>query len=192
LALAQFLPVPTVYPGHVLGSGSIVLEEFMDFQCPDCQTAWPVIQQVLASFPSGKIKYIQHLFPLWSHRQAFDTAKAGEIVSMYANNSASYWSFVDYVFTNQAQIYNLQFYNRTENDLYALLQAWTGKFGVSASNFLAGMGSEQVYDVLDADIHLGILTQVYGTPTFVVNGFKVPFDETTTVSQWVEFLKSLL
>jgi hypothetical protein len=39
------------------------------------QAAWPVIKQVLASFPSGKIKYVQHLFPLWSHRQAFDTAK---------------------------------------------------------------------------------------------------------------------
>ena len=30
------------------------------------------------------------------------------------------------------------------------------------------------------------------TPTFVVNGFKTDFDETTTVSEWVDFIKSLI
>lgn len=30
------------------------------------------------------------------------------------------------------------------------------------------------------------------TPTFVVNGFKTQFDETTTVGEWVTFIKSLI
>lgn len=67
---------------------------------------------------------------------------------------------------------------------------------------------------VNADIALSISYQIFGaasalispllrhshsftllnteTPTFVVNGFKTQFDETTTISEWVSFIKSLL
>lgn len=56
-----------------------------------------------------------------------------------------------------------------------------------------GLASDVVYAQVDADIHQAIIHQIYGTPTFVINGFKAEnLDQTTTYAQWVAYLDNLL
>jgi hypothetical protein len=60
---------------------------------------------------------------------------------------------------------------------------------------LSGGGgcSDAVYAHVDADVHKAIYSQVYETPTFVVNGFKAQqLSDTTTFPQWTAFIDSLL
>jgi hypothetical protein len=54
-------------------------------------------------------------------------------------------------------------------------------------------GSDAVYAHVDADIHLALVHQIYGTPTFVINGFKAEnLDQTTTFGQWINYIDALL
>lgn len=93
----------------------------------------------------------------------------------------------------------------------------SANFGVSSSAFITAFNSTAVSAYVEADIGLAISAQVFGewsflflfffffiefssyskfnslgTPTFYVNGVKTDFDETTTVSEWVAFIKSLI
>jgi protein-disulfide isomerase len=50
-----------------------------------------------------------------------------------------------------------------------------------------------VFAHVDADIHQALIHQIYGTPTFVINGFKAEsLDQTTTFAQWTAVIDSLL
>ncbi len=54
-------------------------------------------------------------------------------------------------------------------------------------------GSDAVFAHVDADIHQALIHQIYGTPTFVINGFKAEnLDQTTTFAQWITYLDALL
>lgn len=54
------------------------------------------------------------------------------------------------------------------------------------------MTSDSNFMYTDYNIVYGIRKGVAGTPTFFVNGFLVDFDESTTVTEWVQYLNKLL
>lgn len=192
LISGQYLPTPKRYPGVAKGNPTapVVLEEFADFQCQDCKMAWPVVKQVLDYYGPDKIYYMFHAFPLWSHRQAWDVALAATVVAQ--NQPDSYWDFADYLFANQASFLNEAFFNKTEADLYSLLATYAAKFGVDQQTFLSQLTSDEIYAIADADKHLGILNQVYATPTFVVNGFKANIGASSTFADWKALIDPLL
>ncbi|ELR22417.1 uncharacterized protein ACA1_255150 [Acanthamoeba castellanii str. Neff] len=169
----------------------IHLTEFADYQCPDCGVSYPVVEKVLQHYGPDKIYYTLHVFPLWLHRQAFILAEAAGVVAL--NAPEHYWEAAQFLFANQAQFFNSAYRNKTANDLYAHLAGWMPKFGVSPATFYTQIDSDAVFAHVDADIHQALIHQIYGTPTFVINGFKAEnLDQTTTFAQWITYLDALL
>jgi protein-disulfide isomerase len=192
---AQQLPIPKTSLGVSRGhpDAPIKLEEFGDFQCPDCKEALPVVEQVLEYYGPEKIYYTWHTYPLWFHHQAWTAAKAAAIVKKHS--PTLYWNYHRFVFQNQETFFNGAWYNRTENDLEHLFAVYVTKFGVAENVYWAEIvnDSNDVFNYANDEFHLGIYRGVYMTPQFLVNGFKAEhIDESTTFAQWKQFIDSLL
>jgi protein-disulfide isomerase len=193
VAIAQQLPIPARYDGMSIGNPSapIWIEEFADLQCPGCQAAHPVIKQVLAHYGPNTVYFTQHLYPLQLHRQAWDAHKAAAIVAKYSPKQ--YFNFIDYMFAHQNEFYNSVYFNKTEKDLFDQFAGYAKGFGVPTSTFLTEMNGNYAYSVADSGKNTGISRQVYGTPTFFVNGVKATqIDSSWGVADWTGFIDSLL
>eukprot|EP01122_Echinamoeba_exundans_P017062 TRINITY_DN8862_c0_g1_i1.p2 TRINITY_DN8862_c0_g1~~TRINITY_DN8862_c0_g1_i1.p2 ORF type:complete len:216 (+),score=63.31 TRINITY_DN8862_c0_g1_i1:187-834(+) len=192
LAVAHAGNVPRTTPGMRQGSPSapVMIEMFVDLQCPDCKAAWPIMKQVLQQMGPNNVYFSLNIIPLWMHRQAADMARAASIVARH--NPKAYFNFVDYIFNQQSLYYNAAFFNKTQNDLYNLLGSAVSQFGIDQSYFFTQMTSDSNFAYTDFNIVYGLRKGVAGTPTYFVNGFPVDFDESTSVAEWVQFLNKLL
>jgi len=125
------------------------------------------------------------------HRQAWDLALTAAIVQKHA--PSQYWAFGTYVFDNQDQIYSSAFYNKTEADLYDWCADVVAKFGIARSTYMEEMQADDIFAMADASKHLGIIHQAYGTPTFLINGFKAEMlGPQSTLTDWRNVLDPLL
>eukprot|EP01089_Gocevia_fonbrunei_P000886 TRINITY_DN10866_c0_g1_i1.p1 TRINITY_DN10866_c0_g1~~TRINITY_DN10866_c0_g1_i1.p1 ORF type:complete len:208 (-),score=33.19 TRINITY_DN10866_c0_g1_i1:80-703(-) len=192
LCLYALAPIPSRYPGRALGNPAapILLEAFMDLQCPDSRAAYPIVKQLLKHFGEDKIHFIWHSFPLWMHRQASDLARSEFVVANH--NPAGFWNYIEDIFTNQELFYNAAFFNHTEYDLYDLISKFTTPYGVNREILVAEMQSEKIFTQVSQAVYFGHIREVYGTPTFYINGFKSTFDETTSYSTWESYIQNLL
>jgi len=188
----QGLPIPKTSPGIKIGNPAapVLVEEFGDFQCSDCRISWPVVKRVLQFYGPDKVYFVFYVYPLWAHRQAWDVAKASEIVAKHA--LSRYWDFADYLFNNQVSFQNNAFFNKTENDLFVLLAQYASLFGVPKDLFYKEIQSDDINRRADVTKHFGIMHQVFGTPTFFVNGFKASdLDASSTLEDWRRVLDPL-
>ncbi len=110
------------------------------------------------------------------------------------------------MFDHQNEFYNSVYFNKTEKDLFDLFAGYAKGFGVSTSTFLTEMNGNYASGVADRYIFLllkvvylillffsgknmGISRQVYGTPTFFVNGVKATLiDSSWNVQAWIGFI----
>lgn len=83
-------------------SAQVTIVEFSDFQCPFCEKAFPVMEQVLKEY-KGKVKLAYRYFPLDFHPRAQKTAEAAEC----AKDQGKFWEFHDQLFAQQADWTNL-------------------------------------------------------------------------------------
>eukprot|EP01087_Luapelamoeba_hula_P014160 TRINITY_DN4105_c0_g1_i1.p2 TRINITY_DN4105_c0_g1~~TRINITY_DN4105_c0_g1_i1.p2 ORF type:complete len:210 (-),score=29.64 TRINITY_DN4105_c0_g1_i1:69-698(-) len=189
---SQYLPIPKRYPGMAKGSADapVRLEFYGDFQCPGCAAQFPVVNQVVNYYGPDKVYFIFHTYPLWMHRQGWDAALAGAVVRTV--RPSAYWEFATYMFANQAQIYNNVYANKTENDLIAWLAETAARFGVNKTIFYQQFNSSAIYNLADEDKHLGIASAIFGTPGCLINGFKIPLNDSWTVADWRKVIDPLL
>jgi len=190
-AIAQ-LPAPSRQLGYKYGNPTapVVLEMFADLECIYCGGSYPVVKQVVDDFRDN-IYFVVHLFPLWSHRQAFDASKA--FAAIAKSNSSATWEALAYFFANQAQFNNDNFLDKTEQQLIDLFATYAAKFGVRNDVFLAQYASEDILLYVDYDLHYGLNRGVDSTPTFFVNGFvNSSLGNSTTYEQWVSYLSTLI
>jgi protein-disulfide isomerase len=149
----------------VRGSGSAPVEiiEFSDFQCPFCQRANPVVEQVLKTY-DGKVKFVYRHFPLPNHPNARPAAEAAAC----AEAQGKFWEYHDRLFANPAKL--------TDADL----KAHAAAIGLDASKFNPCVDNRQQKAGVDADIAAADAVGVTGTPAFFVNGRSLegaqPFD----------------
>jgi len=193
LVNSQQLPIPPRYDGQSIGNPNapIMLEEFLDFQCPYCMASYPTIQNVIQYYGPNKLYYVMHVFPLWLHRQAWDAARAAAVIVQY--NQSEYFSFVEYLFAHQTEFENAAFFNQTENDLFNLFASFAKNFGVEYSTFITAMNNQTTFNIADSGVHYGITRQVVGTPTFFINGIKAEnMTSESTQQEWINLINSVL
>jgi len=136
----------------------VTIVEFSDFQCPFCQRAHPVINQILARYKED-IRFIYRDFPVASiHPDAQRAAEAGGC----AHEQGKFWKLHDLLFQNQDDLSE-----KSVSDL--AVQA-----GVNAVLFNECMRSGKFTSEVLQDIQEGTRLGVLGTPTFFINGNIVP------------------
>ncbi len=136
----------------------IVIFEFSDFQCPFCRQAFPTIKQVLTKY-SDSVRFVYLDFPLDSiHPLAVQAAQAGHC----ADEQGMFWQYHDSLFQNQ---------DKLDENLFSIL---AGLNGLDTDAFDECISSNKYLGEIQQQFDLGRELGVIGTPTFFVNGHRIP------------------
>ena len=138
---------------------SVLVTEYGDFQCPACGSAYIVINKPFLAKYGDKVRMEFKNFPLRSiHENAFEAAQAGEC----AADQGRFWEFVDMDYINQAQLSP------------AKLREWAAALKLDTALFERCVSSGIKGDVIMAEEAAGEKLGVKGTPSYFVNGVRVP------------------
>jgi len=157
-------------------NAEIVIVEFVDFKCPNCRAAAPIMKKVLQKY-GNKVKLIIRDFPVES------THPGASQIAEIANCSLEqglYWIAHDWFYDNQDRILNSLSFNE--------IKQVSEEIGLNYEKLSICMRQPLVKSEINRDFADGYKAGVGGTPTFFVNGKKaqgvVPFEV------WINFLEN--
>ena len=164
-------------PSSGSASAPVVVVEFIDFQCPNCRAAVPIMHQLLAKYGRQVHLIIRH-FPVEStHPGATRLAQ----VSVCAQAQGQFWSVYDWFYKHQSELAD----GLTPDDL-ATLSASTNLDNLLLVNCLADPAT---LVTVNRDYADAIGWGVRGTPTFFINGERV--EGVIPFAVWEGYLKKV-
>jgi protein-disulfide isomerase len=158
-------------------SPQVVVVEFVDFKCPNCKAAHPILQQVIKKYGS-KVKLIVRNFPAETlHPGATRLAELG----VCAKEQGRFWQYHNYIYEHQESIPGVVD-NEVLNDIAV-------KNGFDIKKLQACLVNPQTLVTVNKDYADGFTSGVAGTPTFFINGEKV--EGVIPQDVWEGYLNSL-
>lgn len=149
---------------HVYGNANskVLLVEYADFQCPGCNSSYPVTKKVIEKY-KDKIGFIFRNYPLTSaHPNALAAAAAAESAGL----QGKYWEMHNSLFENRASWVELSGSTRTEN----FVKLASDIKGLNVEKFKADLENPNIRKKIDYDMALGKKDSVGGTPAMYING----------------------
>jgi protein-disulfide isomerase len=141
-------------PARGPADARVTLVEFSDFQCPFCQRAKPVLDEIATRHPKD-VRIVYRNLPLESlHPRARESAEAAAC----AADGNKFWEYHDKLFAN----------NRALGD--EDLRKYAAEVGLDAKTFDECLRTRRHRDQIDADVEEARRIGITGTPAFVVNG----------------------
>ena len=141
----------------------VTVVEYSDFQCPFCQKGKEMLPQILKDY-DGKVSISYKQYPLPNHNWAMKASIAS--LCAYEQGNDKFWAFHDKVFDNQKKI-KLETADETFN-------GYAKEIGLNTTEFDKCVASDEMAARVTADMAEAQAIGVNSTPTFVVNGMKVP------------------
>ena len=169
---------------HVLNpnENSLILIEYADFQCPGCQSIYPVVHEVTEKY-AANVQYVFRSFPLSYHANAKASAAAAESAGLQDR----YWDMFDMIYTNGSEWENSGPTERTE-----VFLKYAKELGLDIDKFKVDMDSQRVKDKISFDTSLARKSNVNATPTFILNGKKLDSSEITDVEGFSKVIDEAL
>ncbi len=128
------------------------LVEYLDYQCPHCQAAYPVIEGVLAEL-GGRVRFVARHFPVVStHPQAEKAALAAEA----AGRQGRFWEMHGRLLEARGAL--------SEADLRRYAQ----ELGLDLEQFDRDRADESLSAGIREEKMLGLRSGVNGTPTLYI------------------------
>ncbi len=137
--------------GANLEDSKVVVVEFSDFECPACQTVFPVVSSIASRYEND-VSVIYRHFPLPSHRSAIPMAKASEAAAL----QGKFWEFHDELFSSPGRY--------TMDDFLS----YADKLSLDLDKFQSDMNSKEVTDRVNEDLSSAQNLNLNGTPTFFI------------------------
>jgi predicted DsbA family dithiol-disulfide isomerase/uncharacterized membrane protein len=144
-------------------NAAVTITVFSDFQCPACKVAAEVLRELTEEM-TGRVRLIYKFYPLDSscnpylkrpmHRYACAAASA----AYCASAQGKFWTYHDYLFTNQTEI--------PEENLFQFAQS----SDLDLKKFDACHHDRHALEEVQKDIAEGNRLGIRGTPTIFVNG----------------------
>jgi uncharacterized membrane protein/protein-disulfide isomerase len=157
--------VPVAVPTD---GAKVLIVKFNDYQCPPCRMTWEQYKPVIAKFQGmypGKVKFVTKDFPLdpecnvntpqGMHQSSCEAAAAVRMARAKGRAEA----MEEWLFANQPQL---------TPDL--VKQAVRSVGGVTDFD----TQYPKVLELVKSDIAMGAALQVHATPTFFINGVRIP------------------
>jgi protein-disulfide isomerase len=136
----------------------LTIVEFADFQCPYSQEASRTMRELASKYPDD-LFYVYRDLPLTDiHPLSVMAALAGQC----AHEQDKFWEYHDKVYQNQLSL--------TEESFLAFAR----ELNLNSQQFSTCLTSERYKDEVAEDLEAGIEAGVRGTPTFFVNGNRIP------------------
>ncbi len=134
----------------------VTLVVFTDFQCPYCARAETSLAAVRQRHPDD-VRIVYRQFPLTFHTQARLAAEA----ALAAGEQGKFAEYRDLLFAHQKAL------ERPE------LVGYAKELGLDLRRFNEALDTRKYASTVDADLALGELALVNGTPTLFVNGLRL-------------------
>lgn len=160
---------PGAQPPHLLGSPNspVIVEEFADFQCPTCAQKYPLSKEIVSIY-GNRIRFIFRNIPLVQvHPKAYDAAVAAEAAGL----QGKFWDMQNQLFTNQQEW-------SVAPDHRKIFEGYAQKIGLDIQKFQDDVAGMNAKARVDADIQRARALRIQSTPTFMLNGNPVPFEQT--------------
>jgi protein-disulfide isomerase len=132
----------------------VTVTMFSDFQCPFCQQAINIVDEVLKSYPTD-VKFVMKQFPL---RQIHPNAEPAAEAALAAGKQGKFWEMHD------------ELYKAGRNLSADAIKGIAEKIGLDMKKFDADRQSDEVKKQIDAELALGQTVDVRGTPSIFVDG----------------------
>lgn len=157
-------------------ASSVILVEYLDFQCPACGTYYPIVNQLVQEF-GDRVRFEAKHFPLRQiHRHADIAARAAQA----AGQQGKFWEMHDLLFERQRQWAN-------ERDVQTLFKQYAQSVNLDVARFAQDLEAKEVRRAVNNDYARGAQFGVNGTPTFFLNGKKLTnprnYDEFKSIIQ---------
>ncbi|NJK45131.1 MAG: DsbA family protein [Pleurocapsa sp. SU_196_0] len=147
----------------------VKIVEFADYQCPGCAFfALNVAAQFKTEFvDSGKVRLAYRDFPLQIHQNAPRAA----VATACANEQGRWQAMHDILYRSQPS------WNSLSDEAFKVrLEDFARQLGLTDATFSSCVSGTKFDDAIQNDLRAGEATNLTGTPTFVVNGYRVVSD----------------
>ncbi len=133
--------------------GAVTLVEYMDYQCPFCQAAHPVIERVLKAL-EPRVRFVVRPFPVFSlHPRAEKAALAAEA----AGRQGKFWEMHQRLFEARGALGDDE------------LSRYARELGLEEDRFQRDMKDPALLEKIKREKMLGVRSGVNGTPTLYIN-----------------------
>lgn len=158
---------PGQFADNVYGNpeSDVVLIEYGDFQCPGCANAAGPLNQLKEDYKDD-IAFVYRHFPLVS---AHPNALAAAAVSEAAGRQGKFWDMLSILFDRQSQ-----WGNTSAADRGGVFEGYARDLALDIDQFQADIGDSEVSAKINFQRTLGTEMGVDSTPTFYLNGEKLP------------------
>jgi protein-disulfide isomerase len=142
---------------------TVTLVEYLDFECEACGAYFPVVQELAKAYPND-LKIVTRYFPLPNHRNSMTAALAVEA----AGRQGKYWEMHDLLFTEQKN------WGEKPAPTPAVFEKYAEQLGLNMEQFKKDVALPEVKARVQRDFDAGEKLGNTGTPTFYLNGKKIP------------------
>lgn len=173
-------PTPILGQGRSIGNpgAPIIVEVFMDFQCPHCKEfSDQIVDQIIQTYvESGYVYYIFRHFPFLDDHVTGNESDQAANASMCAEEQNHFWEYHDILFANWDG-------ENQNNFTDERLLGFAIELGLDMDRFTSCFTQNKFIDVINSDLEEGIHLGVKGTPAIIVNkemitpGFVPSFEE---------------
>jgi len=161
-------PAPITSADHVSSATStaVTLVEYSDFQCPACQTYYPLVTRLLAE-ASTTVRLVYRHFPLNDigpngkviHPNALLAAQASEA----AAKQGKFWEMYTILFDKHVEWTEL-------SDPHTVFERYASDLGLDSARFKTDIDAAETKSYVLSQKQEGSSISVNSTPTFFVNG----------------------
>jgi protein-disulfide isomerase len=158
---------------------TVVLTEYMDFQCPGCASAYPLVDDVVRE-TSDFVEFQVRQYPLISiHDKAMMAARASEA----AGRQGKFWEMYSILFSTQQE-----WSRQTPAAFRTTLEEYAQSLNLNLEQYRRDVRDNSIEDPINRDRNAGNRLQIPGTPAFAVNGEII--QTPGTVDDFVQLLRS--
>lgn len=143
----------------------VTIEEFADFQCPQCAATHPIMNEIKSTYGS-RIHFIYRNYPLDipAHDKSYEASVAAEAAGM----QNKFWDMQNLLFTNQKVWTADATYKQIWKD-------YATKIGLDVPKWENDMAGIAAKSRVDEDKKRGKALGVGSTPTVFLNNVELPF-----------------
>lgn len=167
------IPVEAIGPALGPAEAVITIVEWSDYECPYCARAEPVLQELLALYPT-QVRWVYRHMPLPFHAQARPAA----IAAVCAEEQDRFWDYHERLFSNQSEL-SSEAFGRLADEV-----------GLDRSAFDTCIAGSDAADRVDRDMRDAERAGATATPSFNVNG--IQFSGARSLEAFVEVVEQEL
>jgi len=168
--LLKWDAAPREQTGVAADGAKVVVVKFNDFQCPGCREGWvmynPILEELAKTHP-GAVKYVVKDYPLEPECN-FAAPSMNHFASCESSAALRMARAVDKAAEMEAWLFNNQ--TRLSGGVDVV------KEGLKAVTGLTNFDQQfpQMIDGIKQDVSDGVALRIRGTPTYFVNGVRLP------------------